>query len=49
MEAVWSGLKDKWKVGKLRQLSLGDFREIYREEREVIGEGDFLVIVSLLW
>lgn len=35
MEADWSGLKDKWEVGKLRQLSVGDSFEKFIER-----EGD---------
>lgn len=40
MEADWSGLQDKWEVGKLRQFSVGDSGEVYSEERAVAGEGD---------
>lgn len=37
VEADWSGLKDKWEVGKLRQLSVGNSSEEFIERRR---EGD---------
>lgn len=39
MEADCSGLKDKWEVGKLGQLSVGDSFEKFIEKTRV-GEGD---------
>lgn len=37
VEADWSGLKDKWEVGKLRQLSVGNSSEKFIERRREGG------------
>lgn len=37
MEADWSGLKDMWEMGELRQLHVGDSFEQFIEKRREGG------------